>query len=180
MRRYRSWWPHLSSARLIILTFATAAVLNLAFMGIPIYLRLWTFPSLPFSIFGHDARYPITDLFAFSGFFTACSALRYFKDNRGKTFVERGLDHVSARWRGTLGFLALCGFVQVAFAMGSSIDIFAEPYSTYHAKLPAHVLNGLCDDGVNATGTAYGPCPGRPGYKVPLRAVPEQTGTANR
>jgi hypothetical protein len=180
MRRYRSRWPDISAARLIVLTFLTAAVLNLAFMGPPIYLRLWTFPSLPFSIFGHDARYPITDLFAFSGFFTACAALRFFKDDRGRTVVERGFDQLTARWRGIFAFFALCGFVQIGFAAGSAIDIFAEPYSTYHAKVPAHVLNGLCDDGVNATGTAYGPCPGRPGYKVPLRKLSEQTGASNR
>ena len=47
------------------------------------------------------------------------------------------------------------------------VNVFAFKAAPFPAEFPRHLVNGLCDVG-DTTGTRYGPCPGSPGFKVPL------------
>ena len=94
------------------------------------------------------------------------TCLRFFKDDKGLTFVERGLDRL--QWSATnkkwLSFLALAGFLQFFFTFGYYL-----PYNLFslHAdtspSLPSYMRTGICGEG-----TQYA-CPSREWVPVPTR-----------
>ena len=48
--------------------------------------------------------------------------------------------------------------------------VILSPYVTFKGKLPAYIINGVCDaPGVH--GTRYGACPGSPGFRMPGRTT---------
>jgi hypothetical protein len=109
------------------------------------------------------------DIFGFTGFFTSMTALRFFKDDTGRTFVERGLDYLTPRAQSTIATLALIGYATTFYVLFSFPDVWGGAYADSFAKdTPAHIVNGVCDSHEIA-GTPYGPCPGMPGYTtIPL------------
>jgi hypothetical protein len=171
MRTAKRRWPGITSTKLVLLAFLCTAGIGMSMQVFAIFFHVWAFPSLPMSLFGDSVRYSLADIFGFTGFFTSMAALRFFKDDGGRTFVDRGLDYLTPRVRKTVVTLALIGFANTAFVLFSFPDVWAGAYSTHFAKnTPAHVVNGVCDTH-EITGTAYGPCPGMPGYRLPLPAL---------
>lgn len=168
MRTAKRRWPGITPAKLVILAFFCTAGIGLSMQVFAIFFHLWAFPNLPISLFGQDIRYPLVDIFGFTGFFTSMAALRFFKDDKGQTLVERGLDYLAPRARQTVAVLALIGYASTFYVLFSFPDVWGGAYADHFAKdTPAHIVNGVCDTH-EITGTAYGPCPGMPGYKIPL------------
>jgi Spirocyclase AveC-like len=167
MRAAHRRWPSITPAKLVVLAFFCTAGLGMGMQVFAIFFHLWAFPNLPMSLFGQDIRYPLVDILGFSGFFTSMAALRFFKDDKGQTFVERGLDHLAPRVRRSVAILALIGYASTSYVLFSFPDVWAGAYADHFAKdTPAHIVNGVCDTH-EITGTAYGPCPGMPGYRIP-------------
>ena len=111
-------------------------------------------------------------MLAGSWFWALLTVFRHYKNDRGQTIIERGLDHLPARQRLAVTFLCLVAVVQgitltddaFYWAMGLYADPPSEP-------LPAHIVQGVCDrDGFE--GTRYGACPGTPGWAPPIRHLP--------
>jgi len=115
---------------------------------------------------GETYQFPLTEGLTFGGMgVAAITILRFFRDDKGMTFVERGLEQLhygsfSKQW---LKFLALFGFTHLAFIvlftvpnqwLGTHTDPFPEGY-------PSYLINDMC---------VYGPdadqCPG-PGVLMP-------------
>jgi hypothetical protein len=172
MRVAKRRWPDISAVRMFFWVLGAAMCMDVVIQVPAILLRLWAFPNLPISLFSQDVRYPLADLFGFSPFFATMAMLRFYKDDRGRTVVERGLDHLSARRRTLVSLLAVIGFANAAYVAFSLPDVWMAPYSSYMAKnTPAHLMNGICDDATTVKGSKYGPCPGMPGYRMPLRDI---------
>ena len=115
---------------------------------------------------GETYQFPLTEGFLFGGLgLGSMAVLKFFKDDRGHTFVERGADKMKLspfkeQW---LRFLAIFGFCHGMFFalymvpnqwLATHSDPFPENY-------PSYMLNGMCVSGVNGD-----QCPG-PGIAMP-------------
>ncbi len=125
---------------------------------------------------GHTYQLPMSEPVFFAGLgLGAAAALSHFRDDQGRTVVERGLDRVkvSARQRQGIKFLAIFGAVHLAF-----IVLYFVPnqwLATHGGPWPkgyrSYMINGMCDypggdSAVQARGVPGVPCPG-PGVAIP-------------
>lgn len=115
---------------------------------------------------GSTYQLPLSESFLFGGLgLGAVAALSFFRDDKGRTIVERGLNHVQAgvKQKQALKFLAIFGAVHLAFLvlymipnqwLATHSDPFPDGYGSY-------MINDMCASG--ADGQA---CPG-PGVPMP-------------
>lgn len=104
---------------------------------------------------------PLAEVVVFGALFTSMSALRYFRNDRGETLAERGLDELCASKRraAVLRLLALCGFVQVA--MFVSYNLPSMLVGAHSAEWPRDVqTRSYFNNGICGAGTPR-PCPGQ-------------------
>tara|TARA_B110000503_G_scaffold137317_1_gene221319 strand:+ start:1072 stop:2133 length:1062 start_codon:yes stop_codon:yes gene_type:complete len=115
---------------------------------------------------GETYQFPLTEGFLFGGLgLGAMAVLKFFKDDRGQTFVEKGserlkLSPIKKQW---VRFFAIFGFCHGVFLvlymvpnqwLATHSDPFPENY-------PSYMLNGMCVSGVDEQ-----QCPG-PGVAMP-------------
>jgi hypothetical protein len=125
MRRAEQRWPSLGTAQLIGVCFCAMALLDIVAEGL-IWLPLgfWEYPGgvgLLFPSTYH--KFPINEMLTIAASFTGIACLRYFKDDKGRTVVERGLDKlkVGARRQTLLRFLAIMFAVHAILFIGYNI-----------------------------------------------------------
>jgi hypothetical protein len=111
--------------------------------------------------YGHYYQFPIYETLLLSLPMTAVTCLRYFKNDRGQTLVERGLHDVggSGLKRTAIRFLALVAATNVIF-----LGLYNIPMQWFAMRTTApvqdivdrsYLLNGIC-----GPGTTYA-CPGK-------------------
>jgi hypothetical protein len=115
---------------------------------------------------GHYYQLPIYEVILAAAWWTALAALRFFKDRRGNTVVERGVESVSTsgRRRTLLRLLALVGAANSIFLAYNIAYVFigglhAGPWPT-DIQYRSYLVDNLC-----GPGTTYA-CPG-PGVPIP-------------
>jgi hypothetical protein len=114
---------------------------------------------------GTDHQFPLYEPLSWPGTFILLSCLHFFRDDRGRTWVERGVDAIRFKREGTRTFARFCaiaGACQLAILIAFNI-----PYSVYalHAgPMPApHIERTWRNGGVCGPTTAYDcPDPTRP------------------
>jgi hypothetical protein len=115
---------------------------------------------------GQTHQLPLSESFLFGGLGVGCLAmLMHFRDDRGQTLVERGIDRVRFGERGRQGvrFLAIFGAVHVGFfalymVPNQWLSTHSDPYPKGY---PSYLENGMCQYGPN-----HDKCPG-PGVPIP-------------
>ncbi|WP_236977021.1 MULTISPECIES: spirocyclase AveC family protein [Mycobacterium] len=173
LRAVKNRYPGASMARGLIALAVFAIVADLLIDGVSSQLNLWNqFIPAGLNIANAVRPFPATLPLSAILFFGAPTLARYLRDDRGRTIFERGLDHLRPRSRKALSFLSLVGYMQLMVAVTilltiAPVGLYANNSPTY----PAHILNGQCDIGP-VQGSAYGPCPGTPGFTAPLRRLP--------
>jgi hypothetical protein len=169
LRRIRNRWPGLGWFQLILCAVGLGVLIDVA-LEVPMYLvGLWAYPGQPslglFAGTGH--RYPVTEALAGGLFFGVLTAMIFFRDDRGRTVMEQGLDHLNTRRRTALTLLALIGVFNLAYGIDNAWWVAWGLDSTaYHHMAPSTVA-GMCD-APGISHTRYGACPGSPGYRLPL------------
>lgn len=115
---------------------------------------------------------PLLDLAAAVWFYGMFVTVGHFRNDRGQTLIERGLERFSRPKQLTLTFLCLVAALQLITLVAAGFYWMMGVYADSPTRpLPAHVLQGSCDrDGF--VGTRYGPCPGTPGFQAPIRHLP--------
>lgn len=93
--------------------------------------------------------------------FAAMAALRYFRDDAGRSIAERGVHRLPTRWRTAASALAVIGFANLAMALHTIPSAWASLYLNPTVPLPSYMRAGMCGDG-----TPY-PCPA-PGVPILL------------
>jgi|SRR5581483_5090707 len=174
LRWTRTRFPGLSTAKTVLLMGLWGALADLLLEGPAVLFHLWNYYGTPDSlaIFGGVRKFPLAQLLAGAIIFGALSLARASKDDRGDTAFERGLAHLRPGRRAAVSLLATVAFLQSLLVIGDLHAILLGPYSSPWPKsAPRHIVNGLCDAG-GFEGTRYGPCPGSPGYKAPIRHLP--------
>lgn len=114
---------------------------------------------------GETYQFPLTEALTFGGAISLVAILRFFVDDKGQTFVEKGKEKlkVSVTAKQWLKFLALFGFVHFTFILifvvpNQWLGTHGDPYPEGY---PSYMLNGLCAYGDNRD-----QCPG-PGISMP-------------
>ena len=70
---------------------------------------------------------------------------------------------------GTLATTAWCSLAVICFSMVVTASGFHA--TSYPTDYPEHLPNVVCDipGDPDTAGSDYGPCPGSPGFRIPLR-----------
>lgn len=159
MRKAKARWPNLSNTQLIGVAFAFNFLLDFIMEGL-IYLPIGFF-EYPGAIravsinAGTYYQWPVYEGLMWGGVLTAFCCLRYFIDDRGRTVVERGLDHV----RGGFGkvqftrFLAIFAGVSACFFFlynlpAQWVAMHADPWPE-DVQQRSYLNGGICGDGAD-------------------------------
>lgn len=176
MRKARDRWPTMSARQLVALTFVGGMVIDVLLEGPIILFRLWVYPGWPLSFTGTGAnlhRFPFFELIIASILWTGLASLRFFKDDRGRNITERGTERLRPRVAGSVTFLAIFGAANLLAITSNSILIAHGPFMNEYPNMPDWNRNDMCDSGTY-TGTDYGPCPGTPGYEIPINGTSDR------
>jgi hypothetical protein len=159
MREAKAKWPGLSNASLVVLCLVIVAVIDIALEG-PVVMRLGfydhTGPSIPLldSYYGHNA---IANIVLVAVAVTMATCLRYFRNDRGETLVERGATKL-----GTSGikvtilrFFAVFAAMQAILLAGYHVPMAVwtvlNPDAAWH---PNMVDNSFLNDHICGVGTS--------------------------
>jgi hypothetical protein len=104
MRRAKAKWPQIGTLGLIGVCFVGMVAFDIILEGVIFMpLGVWEYPGgRGFAIFsGSYHAFPLNEVVTVSATFTAVACLRYFRNDRGQTLVERGAENLrmSGRWR---------------------------------------------------------------------------------
>jgi hypothetical protein len=136
--------------------FGTMALMDLVLELTTISLELWAYPGVvrSWALFpGTRFQFPIYQPLVIGLWCGGLTAIRYFRDDRGRCFAERGIEHVKLGPKGSrlLSFLAITGLMHVWMIVGLFIPyaLFTMKVDTW-APTPSYMRAGVCGDG-----TAY-------------------------
>jgi hypothetical protein len=159
MERHRPGWSRL---RLIALVWVVLVAADIVIEIIAIRCGLWAFPGAirELSLFpGTRHQFPLYEAMTLAAFMTAVAAVRHYRDDQGRTAVERGADG------GRVRFLALVGFCNVAYL---AYNLTFATFGLYGDAWPKSLQNrSYLNDGFCGVGTTY-ECPS-PDQPLPRR-----------
>ena len=168
MRKMRARWPQMSNWGLLASIFGLFVIFDLIMEPAFLMLGYYTYAGAiqKFSIFaGRYYQFPMYEAIIWPATYTVWAALRFFKDDKGRTIAERGVDDlkVSERGKTVTRWLALTGVCNLIFMVCYSIPaaifgLHADPWPEDITKR-SYLTDGLC-----GPGTTYA-CPG-PGNPV--------------
>jgi hypothetical protein len=169
MKKAQQRWPQLSNGGLIAWAIGLFIVWDLFWELTFIRIGYWTYPTTPnfLTVFGDEwYRIHLTEPIFWGTTWALFACLRYFKNDKGQTLAERGIDQVqgSTKTKAFLRFFALYGVLNVIFFLfyvvgTNAIAIHGDswPKDTLERS---YFTNGLC-----GAGTDYA-CPGQ-GVPIP-------------
>jgi hypothetical protein len=147
LRRVERRWPGITRVRLVGLCWAVLIVADVLIEQVAIRCGLWAFPGAIrwMSLFpGTRHQFPMYEAVTLAGFITAVTVVRHFRDDQGRTAIERGTDSPRRR------FLALVGFCNVAYlAYNLSFSLFGlygDPW-VEGVKARSYLTDGFCGPG---------------------------------
>jgi hypothetical protein len=166
MRRAKCRWPEIGKSGMFLVGSSVAIpilfVLEVFWVRLGLYAFAGTIPALTL-FHGHYYQYPVYEAFMLAGlFFVPLAALVYFRDDKGRTICERGVDEIRAtprrktflRWLGFVGAINLAQILySVPFMLISLLPWFS--WSNDIATNRSYLRDQLC-----GTGTSYA-CPGK-------------------
>ncbi len=177
MDRLKQRWPQTSALQMVGAALLTGMLLDWAseqtMISFQLMAYLSTVPAL--TVFaGELHQFPLYEAFFFGGVIGFTGVVMYFKDDKGYTWAERGVDKLRiARVRGVKTFvrwLALMGLFHTAmfFFYSVPMQLFSINGAAFPERVPSYLLNGIC-----GPGTPY-PCAG-PNVPIPRRerALPQ-------
>jgi hypothetical protein len=167
--RLKGRWPQLTRPQLGLVGILTLVALDTLFESLLLRTGVYAYPGgiRAITLFaGETYQFPMSEGLCYGGLTIGSTMLLLlYRDDKGQTFVERGVDQlrVGAAARQGIKFLALFGYVHVCMFIAFTIPMqwFATHSGPYPEGYPSYMINGLC---------AYGPtqdqCPG-PGVMMP-------------
>jgi hypothetical protein len=172
MRKIKARWPNISNLRLILVTYALAFLLDFVMEGLVLLpIGFYTYPGAIRAVSFNAGTYyqwPVYEGLMWGGVQAALCCLRYFTDDRGRTVVERGLDHVRGGFvrQQFTRFLAIFAAVSACFFFfynvpAQWIGMHADPWPEDHQKR-SYFTGGICGDGTDT------PCP-NPVLPIPTK-----------
>jgi len=152
MRRLKQRFPNVSTMGLVAGCYVAMCLFDVLLEGIIwLPLGLFEYPGGHLPIFANTYHpYPLEETFTIASVFTAISCLRYFTNDKGQMFIERGVDKVkgSERKRNWLRVLAGIGAMQLIMFLGYNVTngIMAANVHTWPKAVQerTYFTNGIC------------------------------------
>ena len=164
MRGIRSRWPELPAVGLVAVCYVVMVLSSIVLEG-QLFMRLGLYLETGWSIDFLDSTYshnPLRNMLLFGVLFTGLSSLRFFKNDRGQTLVERGSERFGMRSRKALALRALGVFaaVQIIIGVGYHLPMALTTLAFPDARWSnVMVDNSYLNDQICGVGTPR-PCPG--------------------
>lgn len=173
MRRAKQRWPQLGTFGLVMVAFGTMVAADVVMELVWLRFGLYTYAgsiSWLTLFHGHYYQYPIYEGIFWGANWAAMSCLRYFRNDKGQSVAERGVDElsVSPKRRTGLRLLALCGIMNTIYFGFYNVPV--QWFGTHADNFPQDVLdrsyltNGMCGLGTDQA------CPGP---RVPMPPGPD-------
>ena len=172
LRKAKARWPQLGVVGLIGICFGIFAIADIIMEVLYLRMGLYVYPTSGrrWTVFyGHYYQFPIYQAIFWGAAWAAMACVRYFRDDKGRSVVERGIDEVrcTEKRKAGLRILALAGVLNVAFLVlyNVPISLFQGLHpSTWPADIQkrSYFTNGWCGPGTDRA------CPGGP-IPIPLR-----------
>jgi hypothetical protein len=170
LRFLRRQFPSWGIVSRFIALFITFAVLDATVQFFFIVPQLWAYPGAPqgwFTLFsGTRFQFPLWEPIVTGVWACGMTAIRYFRDDRGRSFAERGIDdlRISTRRKKVVSTLALTGIMHTWIWVG-----FMFPYAWLIGlkadtmpEVPSYYRSGICGAGTQyACPSEFVPIPGR-------------------
>lgn len=169
MRRAKRRWPELGKFGQVAACYAVIVFFDVLCETIFVRLGFYTYPGSIrwMALFpGKYYQMPLFEYLVWPMAWTSFTCLRYFRNDKGESFAERGLERVriSRRNSRSLRTLSIIGIMHVACIVFYQIP--AAVYGLYSDPWPADHLNrSYLTDGLCGPRTGYA-CPG-PAIPVP-------------
>ena len=130
---------------LLVLAFAVMTLLDIAIENLWLRSGIYAYPGAVKGLtlfYGRHYALPLYEPVVVGAFFVALAAIRFFRDDKGRSQVERGLDDIRvSRERQTfIRFLALTGFVNVLLLVIFQVPMVAVS-TLANDNWPADVVN---------------------------------------
>lgn len=169
LRKAKARWPGMGVLGVVATIFVGLTIVDTIIETLLLRTGLYAYPGAirAITLFaGQTYQLPLSETVLFGGLgLGAIAMLSYFRDDRGQTFVERGLDtlKIGARGKQLVKFCAIFGAVHAAFLVLYMVpqqwfalhsDTFPEGYKSYQ-------INDMCASGADGK-----TCPG-PGVPMP-------------
>ena len=129
MRRVKRRFPGLSDSVMWVAYFAVLLLIDFALEFQWVLSGLYAYAGThdSWTIFAdHYYRFPLYEPLLAARLFVGWTALVYYRDDRGNSFVERGADKITiggARARQWLRFLALAGALNLVFLFFNNVEV---------------------------------------------------------
>jgi hypothetical protein len=159
MRRAATRWPGLSRGQLIALAFLVGGAIHPVLEIVLMRLDVWALAGAPevLSIGVGVFRYSFLQVPMSAFMLGTLASVRYLRNDRGETIVERGVAGGNQRVRAGISLLALVGVCNAVWVVGCGFQAVTGQFAGPYPDAPPYLANGLCDAG-STTGTDYGPC----------------------
>ena len=169
LRKYKARKPDASALTMALLIILGLFITDTLAEILLIYSQVYIYPAAIHALTlwpGQWYQFPLTEGLFFGGFgIGVCGLLMYFKDDKGETFADRGLEKTryNPYKKQLLKFLALFGCTHAGFLMlytvpSAFVALHSDPYPE---DIPPQFFYGLCAYGIEAN-----QCPG-PGVMMP-------------
>ena len=169
LNKCKARWPRLTRPQLALIGVAALIVLDTLFESLLLRTGVYAYPGgiRAITLFaGETYQFPMSEGLCYGGLTIGSTLLLLlYRDDKGQTFVERGIDQLRI---GTMGrqwvkFLALFGFVHLSMFIAFTIPMqwFSTHSDPYPEGYPSYMTNGMCVYGVKQN-----ECPG-PGVMMP-------------
>jgi hypothetical protein len=169
LRKAKARWPGLGVAGTIAVIVVGLILTDTLVEGLVLRTGVYAYPGgiRAISLFaGQTYQIPLSETVLFGGFaLGAIACLSYFRNDRGQTLVERGIDtlRISAKGKQAVKFFAIYGAIHLAFIVLYMVpqQWFATHSDPFPDGYPSYMVNDMCAAGLDGK-----TCPG-PGVPIP-------------
>lgn len=157
MKRAKIRWPSLGTMGLVGISIVSVAVFDVIAECSLVRMGMYIYPTASprVSLFaGHYYQFPLYETLFMVTTYAPIICLRYFRDDKGRTLLDRGVDSIraGARQKTWLRFLALVGGWNLIFFLGYNAPLGVVS-GAYGGSIPQDVqqrsyfMNGYCGPG---------------------------------
>lgn len=169
LRKVKARWPRLGVLGTVATIFVGLTITDTIVEGLVLRTGVYAYPGgiQGITLFaGHTYQVPMSETVLFGGVaLGAIACLSYFRNDRGETLVERGIDKIaiSSKSKQAVKFLAIFGAVHMAFLLLYMVpqQWFATHSDPFPAGYKSYMVNDMC-----VAGSDGKTCPG-PGVLMP-------------
>ena len=169
LRKTKARYPNLGVAASIGIIVVGLTIVDSIIEIFLLQTQIYAYPGVirAVTLFaGETYQFPLTEGFLFGGLGAgATAALSYFRDDKGSTFAERGVERLKINdfSKQVVRFFAVFGFVHGSFfalytVPNQWISLNTDPFPKAY---PSWLVNNMCVYGIN-----HNECPG-PGVMMP-------------